>query len=331
MRPGSAALRLALLALLLAVVLLASVLTGAVPLAPAEVWDAVAGRGDPTTRAIVRELRLPRAVQGALVGAALATSGATFQALLRNPLAEPYILGVSGGAAVGAVLAVVLGWALHAAWAIPLAAFAGGLLAILLVLRIAQGIGPALDTRVLLLAGVVVGAFFNACILLVLTFADVESFRSAIFWMMGSLSGATWRANALFALYLLPGILVLLALARPLNLLSVGEDTAAHLGVRVERAKRLAYGTASLLAAAAVAASGVIGFVGLIVPHVVRLLWGSNHTFLLPASALLGAAFLVLADVLARVAAAPSELPVGVVTAFVGVPFFVWLLRRRGG
>ncbi len=331
MRPGSFALRLALLALLLAAALLASALLGAVPLTPGDVWGALAGRGDPASLSIVRELRLPRAMQGALVGAALAASGATFQALLRNPLAEPYILGVSGGAAVGAVGAVVLGWARYAPWAIPLAAFSGAILAILLVLRIAQGIGRSLDTRVLLLAGVVVGAFFNACILLVLTFADVESFRSAIFWMMGSLSGATWSAAGLFALYLLPGLLLLLALARPLNLLAVGEDTAAHLGIRVERTKLLAFGTASLLAAAAVAASGVIGFVGLIVPHVVRLLWGSDHTFLIPASALLGAAFLVLADVIARLAAAPSELPVGVVTAFVGVPFFIGLLRRRGG
>lgn len=331
MSPGVALLRLLLLLLTLAAVLLASVRLGAVSLTAGEVWRAILGDGDPTTISIIRELRLPRAIQGALVGAALAASGATFQALLRNPLAEPYILGVSGGAAVGAVGAVVLGWALYAAWAIPVAAFAGAILAIVLVLRIAHSIGRALDTRILLLAGVVVGAFFNACILLVLTFADVESFRSAIFWMMGSLSGATWGATGLFALYMLPAALVLLALARPLNLLAVGEETAAYLGIPVERTKTLAYATASLLAAAAVAASGVIGFVGLIVPHMVRLLWGSNHRFLIPASMLLGASFLVLADVLARVAAAPTELPVGVVTAFVGVPFFIWLLRRRGG
>jgi iron complex transport system permease protein len=225
---------------------------------------------------------------------------------------------------------VVLGWATTAVLAVPLAAFVGALLAIALVMRIAHSVGRALDTRVLLLAGVVVGAFFNACILLLLTFADVESFRSAIFWMMGSLSGASWGASGVFALYLLPGLLVLLALARPLNLLAIGEETAAYLGTSVERTKRLAYGTASLLTAAAVASSGVIGFVGLIVPHVVRIAWGGDYRFLIPASALLGAAFLVLADTLARVAAAPTELPVGVVTAFVGVPFFVWLLRRRG-
>jgi iron complex transport system permease protein len=326
---GFALLRLLLLTAVLGVALLLSVRFGAVSLAVRQVWDAVRGVGDPTTVTIVQQLRLPRAVQAALVGGALATSGATFQALLRNPLAEPYILGVSGGAAVGAVVAVVFGWALTAVWAIPVAAFAGALLAIVLVLRIAATVGHALDTRILLLSGVVVGAFFNACILLVLTFADVESFRSAIFWMMGSLAGSSWSGAALFSLYLIPGLLLLLFLARPLNLLALGEETAAYLGTSVERTKLIAYGTASLLAAAAVASSGVIGFVGLIVPHTIRFLWGSDYRFLLPASALLGAAFLVLADALARVAAAPTELPVGVVTAFVGVPFFVWLLRRR--
>jgi iron complex transport system permease protein len=323
------ALRLLLLLVLAALALVVGIRLGAVPLGALEILRALRGLGDPTAVAIVQELRLPRSAQAALVGAALAASGATFQALLRNPLAEPYILGVSGGAAVGAVLAIVLGLT-GTAWVLPLAAFGGALVAITLVLRIAASVGPALDTRVLLLAGVVVGAFFNACILLALTFADAETFRSAIFWMMGSFSGATWRGSAVLLLYLGPGLLVLLALARPLNLLAIGEETAAHLGTPVERTKRLAYGTASLLAAAAVAVSGMIGFVGLIVPHVIRLLWGSDHRFLIPASALLGASFLVLTDALARTATAPVELPVGVVTAFVGVPFFLWLLLRGG-
>ncbi|HEV2130718.1 MAG TPA: iron ABC transporter permease [Longimicrobiaceae bacterium] len=321
--------RLLLLGVGVLVAFLVAVRVGAVPLSIGEILRAARGIGDSTTVTIVRELRLPRSLQAGLVGAALAASGATFQALLRNPLAEPYILGISGGAAVGAVMAVVLGWAAVAAWAVPVAAFAGAILAILLVLRIAASAGRSLDTRVLLLAGVVVGAFFNACILLALVLADAESFRSAIFWMMGSLSGASWRGTLILALYLLPALLILLALARPLNLMAIGEDTAAYLGTHVERTKLLAYGTASLLTAAAVAVSGIIGFVGLIIPHVIRLLWGSNYRFLIPASALLGAAFLMLADALARIAAAPTELPVGVVTAFVGVPFFVWLLRRR--
>ncbi|HEX6751750.1 MAG TPA: iron ABC transporter permease [Longimicrobium sp.] len=321
--------RLALLAAIAVAALLVAVRLGAVPLSLRQVMDGVRGTADPTTVAIVRRLRLPRAVLAAMVGGSLAASGATFQALLRNPLAEPYILGISGGAAVGAVFAIALGGTLASAGVVGVAALAGAVFAVLLVFRLAAVVGRALDTRILLLAGVVVGAFFNACILLALTFADADAFRSAIFWMMGSFSGATWRGIALLGAAMVPGMTLLLALARPLNLLSVGEETAAYLGTRVERTKLLAYGTASLLTAGAVAVSGVIGFVGLVVPHVVRMLWGPDHRFLIPASVLLGAAFVVLADTLARTAAAPTELPVGVVTAFVGVPFFVWLLRRR--
>lgn len=321
--------RLALLGALALFAILVSVMVGAVPLTPAEVVDAVRGQGDPTANAIVRQLRLPRATVAALVGAALAASGATFQALLRNPLAEPYILGVSGGAAVGAVGAMVAGVTNIAGWILPAAAFLGAIGAIALVLRVAASVGHALDTRVLLLAGVVVGAFFNACILLALTLTDAESFRSAIFWMMGSFAGSTWTGAAVLCVWLTPGILVLLALGRPLDLMAIGEDTALYLGTRVERVKLVAYATASLLTAAAVSVSGVIGFVGLVVPHVIRMVWGGGFRFLIPASALLGAAFLTSADAVARVAAAPTELPVGVVTAFVGVPFFVWLLRRR--
>lgn len=326
MKPAA---RIVLLAAVLVVALLAAVRLGAVPLSLRQVMDGVRGQGDATTIAIVRHLRLPRAVLAAMVGGALAASGATFQALLRNPLAEPYILGISGGAAVGAVFAIALLGVAASGGIVAVCALAGAVVAILLVFRIAAVVGRALDTRILLLAGVVVGAFFNACILLALTFADADAFRSAIFWMMGSFSGATWKSIALLGAAMLPAFAVLLALARPLNLLSVGEETAAYLGTRVERTKLLAYGTASLLTASAVAVSGVIGFVGLVIPHVVRMLWGADHRFLLPASALAGAAFVVLADTLARTAAAPTELPVGVVTAFVGVPFFVYLLRRR--
>lgn len=326
MKPAA---RLLLLAAVLAVALLAAVRLGAVPLSLRQVMDGVRGTGDATTVAIVRRLRLPRAVLAAMVGGSLAASGATFQALLRNPLAEPYILGLSGGAAVGAVFAIALLGVAASGGIVAACALAGAVLAILLVFRIAAVVGRALDTRILLLAGVVVGAFFNACILLALTFADADAFRSAIFWMMGSFSGATWKSIGLLGAAMVPGLALLLALARPLNLLSVGEETAAYLGTRVERTKLLAYGIASLLTASAVAVSGVIGFVGLVVPHVVRMLWGADHRFLLPASVLAGAAFVVLADTLARTAAAPTELPVGVVTAFVGVPFFVYLLRRR--
>jgi iron complex transport system permease protein len=257
-----------------------------------------------------------------LAGAALALTGAVFQALLRNPLAEPYVLGVAGGAAVGAVGAVVLGAAAGLSGLVPAAALLGAGGAILLVFRIAARAG-ALDTRVLLLAGVVVGAFFNAVILLLLTLADVESFRSAIFWMMGSLAAASWRSAALLALYLAPACVVLLSLARPFNAIAVGEETAQHLGIRVERIKLLAYFIASLAVGACVAACGVIGFVGLIVPHALRLLLGPDHRLLVPAAALGGGAFLVACDTLARTLLPGRELPVGVVTAW-------WAFDLRG-
>lgn len=322
---------LAVLAALLGTALIGSIAFGAAGLPLGVVLDTLTGGGEPTARTIVLELRLPRAALAALVGGGLALTGAVFQALLRNPLAEPYILGVSGGAAVGAVALMVIGWAAAASWAIPVGALAGALVAIGLVFRIALGAGRALDTRVLLLAGVVVGAFFNAVILLFLTLADTQTFRSAMFWLMGSLSGAGWDRVAILAVYLVPAMAVLLALARPFNLLAIGEETALYLGTRVERVKRLAFGVASLAVAASVAFAGVIGFIGLVVPHAIRLVWGSDHRLVLPASVLAGAAFLLAADTLARTVAAPGELPVGVITALVGVPVFVVLLARGAG
>jgi iron complex transport system permease protein len=321
--------RLLLLALLLGALLLVSLASGAAALPLRTVVDALTGGADPTARAIVLQLRLPRAILAILAGGALAVSGVVFQALLRNPLAEPYVLGVSGGAAVGAVLVVVLGAAVPAPWLLPAAALAGATAAVALVFRVAAGAGRALDTRVLLLAGVMVGAFLNAVVLLLLTLAEPESFRAAFFWIMGSLAGASWRSVTLLALYLVPATALLLAFARSLDLLSLGEETAHHLGVRVERLKLGAYLLASLLTAATVAACGIIGFVGLIVPHALRLLWGSGHRFLLPAAVLAGGAFLLAADTAARTVATPAELPVGVVTALVGVPIFVILLARR--
>jgi len=322
-------LRLLLLAIIAAAVLLVSITIGAAHVPLASVFDALMGGGDATTRTIILELRLPRAIVALLVGGALGLAGAVFQALLRNPLAEPWVLGVSGGAAVGAVAAVVLGWGLQTPWSIPLAALLGALLAIGLVLRIATHAARGLDTRVLILAGLVVAAFFNAVIQLLLTFASGETFRSAVFWMMGSLAAASWTSVFVLSAYLLPGIIVLLLMARPLNLLAVGEETALYLGTRVERVKLAAYLVASLLVAATVAISGIIGFVGLIVPHAIRLMWGSDHRLLLPASVLLGGGFLLAADTAARTVAAPAELPLGVITALVGVPLFVVLLTRR--
>jgi len=305
-----------------------SVRYGAVSLTTQEVLQSLTGGGGTTERFIVLEHRLPRALLGILVGGGLALAGAVFQALLRNPLAEPYILGISGGAAAGAVLALALGLASAASWFLPGAAFAGALLAIALVFGVAVSADRRLDVRVLLLSGVVVGAFFSACIALILALAEAQVVRGAVLWMMGSLAGATWRSVAVVAAYTLPACLLLLGLARALNLMSIGEETASYLGTEVETVKRVSYGVASLVAAAGVAFAGVIGFVGLVVPHGVRLVMGSDHRVLLPLSFLAGGAFLTLADLLARVMLSPAEIPIGVVTAFVGVPFFLVLLRR---
>ncbi len=318
-------------AVLLAATILAvflSVRYGAVSLTTQEVLQSLTGGGGATERFIVLEHRLPRALLGILVGGGLALAGAVFQALLRNPLAEPYILGISGGAAAGAVLALALGLTSALSWFLPGAAFAGALLAIALVFGVAVSADRRLDVRVLLLSGVVVGAFFSACIALILALAEAQVVRSAVLWMMGSLAGATWRSVGVVAAYTLPACLLLLGLARALNLMSIGEETASYLGTEVETVKRVSYGVASLVAAAGVAFAGVIGFVGLVVPHGVRLVMGSDHRILLPLSFLAGGAFLTLADLLARVMLSPAEIPIGVVTAFVGVPFFLVLLRR---
>jgi iron complex transport system permease protein len=305
-----------------------SVRFGAVGMDAGEVARALAGRGDPAVVTIVRELRLPRAILAALVGGSLSVAGATFQALLRNPLAEPYLLGVSSGASVGAVAAISLGAAL-VGWVVPAAALVGALGAIVLVLAIALQVDRRLDLRVLLLAGVVAGSFFNAIILLLLAFQEAEAFRSALFWMVGSLAGASWSRVALLGACAVPALAVLVTLARPFDLLVLGEETAGYLGAPTVRVQRVAYLVASLLTAVTVVTVGALGFVGLVVPHTVRMVWGGGHRFLIPASFLAGAAFLPLADTAARLIAAPAELPLGVVTAFVGVPFFLWLLRRQ--
>jgi iron complex transport system permease protein len=326
--PGGTRLKILSLGILSLVILALGVRFGTVAIPFGTFLEVLAGGGDPALRFIVLELRVPRVLLGALVGGGLALAGAVFQALLRNPLAEPYILGVSGGAAAGTVTLLALGWAGAASWSLPVGAFSGALLAIALVFGVAASASQRLDVRVLLLSGVVIGAFFAAWIALVLSLSDAPTVRSALLWMMGSLSGATWRSVAVVASYTLPSVLVLMALSRALNLMAVGEETAAWLGTNVEGTKRVAYGVASLIAAAGVAFVGVIGFVGLVVPHAVRLVVGPDHRKLLPLSAIVGGAFLVLADLGARIVLAPAEIPIGVVTAFVGVPFFLILLRR---
>ena len=321
----------AVLGLAVVLVFLLSILVGEADLTPGQVFAALLGEGDINDRRIVVGLRAPRAVMAILVGGGLSLSGAVFQALLRNPLAEPYILGISGGAATGAVLALALGLAASLSWALPAAAFAGALVAIFLVLRVAATADDRVDVRVLLLAGVVVGAFFTACMAFVLSISDARTVRSAVLWMMGSLVGSDWRTVWMVTLYSIPAVIALVGLARPLNLLAIGEETAGYLGADVERVKRIAYVLASLLTAAGVAATGVIGFVGLIVPHSIRLLVGADYRVLLPLAFLAGAVFLMLADIAARTVLPPTEVPIGVITVFVGVPLFLHLLRRSVG
>lgn len=287
--------------------------------------------------AILGVVRAPRVLLAALVGAGLGAAGAAMQGLFRNPLADPGLIGVSAGAALAAVAAIVLGGGLFGAaagllglWLLPLAAFAGGLGATLLMARLGTVAGVA-SVATLLLAGVAVNALAGALTGLLIFMADDRQVRDITFWTLGSLAGARWaHLPVVLALVGLPAVLLCL-LARPLNALLLGEAEALHLGTRVEAVKRAALAMAAVAVAAGVAFTGLIGFVGLVVPHLVRLACGSDHRLVLPGAALLGAALLVLADLLARGLAAPAELPVGVVTALVGAPFFLWLLRRGAG
>ena len=311
--------------LLLAAVAVIGVGLGSIRLAPGDVLRALAGVGDPLTVSVVRELRLPRVALAALVGAGLAMSGTALQATLRNPLAEPYLLGVSGGAAVGAVLAVVAG--LAGAALLPLAAFAGAVAAVIVALLVARAAGGRADGRVLLMAGVVVGAFANAAIMVVLANAPADAIRNATWWMMGSVGGAEGGGVRALAVYVAIGGGVLWVNALDVEVLTLGEEPAAALGVRVERTTRLVYLVSALLAAATVSAAGLVGFVGLVVPHLARATGLRTQRPLLLTAALIGAALVVAADVVARIAMPPAELPLGAVTALIGVPFFLTRLR----
>ena len=320
---------------------LASVGVGAVDLTPGEVVAALgravgleAGPVTAQQEAVLLAIRLPRVLLGAVVGAGLAVSGALMQGLFRNPLADPSLVGVSSGAALGAAAAIVLAAGLGVSALalgpalVAVAAFAGGLATVLLVYRISTR-GGRTSVATMLLAGIAVNALCGAGVGLLVLFADDGQLRELTFWSLGSLGGATWGALGIVAP--LVGAVVVAAprLARPLNALLLGEAEAGHLGVRTERVKTLVVGGAALAVGAGTAVAGVIGFVGLVAPHVVRLALGPDHRALLPASALSGALLLVGADLLARTALAPAEVPIGIVTALVGAPFFLWLLLRQ--
>ena len=318
--------RVTLLLIVLVLLTMAALALGPVSIGASELWRVIAGGADPVSRAIVVDVRAPRVALALLVGAALGMSGGVLQGALRNALAEPYLLGVSGGAAVGAVGAVALGWS--NATLLSFAAFGGALVAVFVVMGIARASGMRADPKVLLMAGVVVGAFANAAIMVLLATAPAEAAKGALWWMMGSLGSAQWPDVLRLGVVLAVAGPALLVWARDLDALALGHDAAASLGVSPETASRRLYLTASLLAAATVAAAGLVGFVGLLVPHVARALVGARHRVALAVSALAGSALVVGADLAARTVRAPAELPLGAVTAVVGVPFFLSLLRR---
>lgn len=311
-----------LLLLLAAAAMLLALMVGSVTVSSNDVFAVLRGDGNALTSTLVLDLRWPRALAGFATGGLLAMAGALMQVLLRNPLADPYILGVSGGAAVGALLTLLLGLGMF--W-VSSAAFCGAMLSILLVFALAHGRGGWTPTR-LLLTGVVIAAGWGAVISLLLALGPDSSVRSMLFWMMGDLSYA--RSPGYEFLLMLLGLMVVFPFSRHLNLLARGELQARTLGVPAKPLNLGIYFLASLFTAIAVTQGGSIGFVGLVVPHMLRLAIGADHRLLLPGSVLAGGTLLVVADTLARTVLAPRQLPVGVVTAFIGVPLFLYLLNR---
>lgn len=325
------ALMLSALLLLLAIATVMALRVGPVAIGSVDVWQALWQSDGSLQAMVVRELRLPRMILAALVGSALALSGAILQGLFRNPLADPGLIGVSSGAALGAVSVIVMAsWWLNPVpvWLLPMMAFVGALLATLVVWRIATR-QSGTDVSLLLLAGIAINALVMALTGLLVFAADDAQLRELTFWNLGSVAQATPEQIAVTLPCLILVWLTIPWLARPLNALLLGEAVAGHLGFSVERVKRIAIFSVALSVGAAVSVSGLIGFVGLVAPHLVRLTLGADHRFLLPASALLGAALLITADTIARTIVAPAELPIGLVMALMGGPFFLFLLMQR--
>ncbi|MDQ0338380.1 iron complex transport system permease protein [Caldalkalibacillus uzonensis] len=332
---------LALLGLTFVVSLTVAVMIGPVSVPPLTVWQIILANlpwiGGAVTADwstphghIVWDIRLPRVLLAGLVGAGLATVGVAIQALVRNSLADPYILGVSSGASVGATAVIVAGaFSLLGQYALALAAFGGALLSVMLVFVIAQ-IGGRISIVRLLLAGIAISMVLSSLTsFIVMTAPREEAIRSALFWMMGSLAGARWEYLTIPVLVIAAGLFYLLIQFRTLNALLMGDEAATTLGVDVHRFRKILIMVTALITGVLVAVSGAIGFVGLMIPHMVRLVVGADHRLVLPFSALAGAIFLIWADVFARMILAPEELPIGIVTALCGGPFFIWLLRSR--
>ena len=329
-----------LLVILAAATFTGSIMTGAADASLSNVMRWLFGASDADQvlsvrdRIIILDIRLPRAVLGMLVGASLAVSGVVMQGLFRNPLADPGLVGVSSGASLGAVLLIVLGsavfgplFALFGFYALPIAAFVGGLFTTLLLYRIATR-GGQTSVATLLLAGIALGALTGAFTGVLIFMADDKQLRDVTFWGLGSLAGANWTKIAAAAPIILLSLAVTPFLARGLNAITLGEAAAFHMGIPVQRMKNIAIVSVAAATGASVAVSGGIGFVGIVVPHLLRLVIGPDHRYLIPASALLGGTLLILADMIARTIASPAELPIGIVTAFIGAPFFLWILLR---
>ncbi|MFC0558909.1 FecCD family ABC transporter permease [Halalkalibacter alkalisediminis] len=317
-----------------------SIMLGPVSISPMTVWkiafskipvfeNLILSDWSRAQEQIIWEIRFPRVILGAIVGAGLAVVGVAIQALVRNSLADPFILGVSSGASVGATLVIIFGaFKVFGQYALSIAAFLGALLSVFLVFILAQ-VNGRISTVRLLLSGIAISMMLSAITsYIVISAPREEGMRDALFWMMGSLAGAKWEQLSIPFLCLFIGIGLLLFLARPLNLLLMGDQTASNLGLNIDVFKKMLILLTALLTGVLVAVSGAIGFIGLMVPHIVRLLIGSEHRRVLPISALVGAIFLIWADVLSRIVVAPQELPIGIVTALCGGPFFIWLLRR---
>jgi iron complex transport system permease protein len=299
-----------------------------VPDVVAALWHWLTGAPTSVADSVIVDIRVPRVALAVIVGASLATAGVVMQGIFANPLAEPGLVGVSSGAAVAAVVAIALGLTAIGFWVLPVAAMIGGLLVTGGVYIMARVDGRT-EVVTLILTGIAVNAFAGALIGLVMSVADDAQLRSITFWTLGSLSAATWSTVLLVLPLAVVGLGLAPRLAASLDLLALGENGAAHLGVDVERLRRVAIVLTALLTAAAVAVAGIIGFIGLVVPHALRLVLGPGHRLLLPAAALAGATLLVLADLVARTAAAPREIPLGVLTALIGSPVFFLLLRRE--
>jgi len=309
-----------------------SVGAGAVAIAPGDVFNVLTGAvREGTDYIIVMNFRLPRVILAALIGAGLAAAGAAFQGMFRNPLADPFVVGASGGAALGATLAIAFGLSIQVGPfnSVPVAAFMGSIAAVFLVYLIAES-GESTSTVSLLLAGTALSTILSSAVSLIMLLSD-KTLHETYTWLLGGLSGRSWTDLSGTAPFILTGCLALWLLSRPLDALASGEKTAISLGLPVKRTRALIVLMASLTTAASVAAGGIIGFVGLVAPHVARLFFGSSHRQLIPASMLTGAILLMTADVIARTAVAPMELPAGIITSVTGGAFFLYLLKTKKG